>query len=65
LDELINYETTTALVFDTAHPESAEAFIDVALAKKLRMICGKVAWIAMHLKTYSTPPHVATSKANP
>ena len=42
LNQLIDNGTTTALVFGTVHPESVEAFFDAALARKLRMICGKV-----------------------
>jgi len=42
LDELLSNGTTTALVFGTVHPESVDAFFSEALARKLRMICGKV-----------------------
>lgn len=42
LSELLSNGTTTALVFATSHRESVEAFFDVALNRKLRMICGKV-----------------------
>jgi len=42
LDELLRNGTTTALVFATVHPESVEAFFEQALARNLRMICGKV-----------------------
>ncbi len=42
IDELLRNGTTTALVFGTVHPQSVEAFFDVAGARNLRMICGKV-----------------------
>lgn len=40
--ELLKAGTTTALVFGTVHPCSADAFFKVAQKKNLRMICGKV-----------------------
>lgn len=42
VDELLANGTTTALVFGTVHPQSVDAFFDVALRRNLRMICGKV-----------------------
>lgn len=42
LDELVRNGTTTALVFGTVHPESVEAFFEVALKRNLCMIAGKV-----------------------
>ncbi|HEY4213438.1 MAG TPA: guanine deaminase [Steroidobacteraceae bacterium] len=42
LDELIRNGTTTALVFCTVHPQSAQAFFESARARQLRMIAGKV-----------------------
>jgi guanine deaminase len=42
LSELLRNGTTTALVFGTVHPQSVEAFFEVAQAKGLRMIAGKV-----------------------
>ncbi|MEW6168775.1 MAG: guanine deaminase [Pseudomonadota bacterium] len=42
LDELLRHGTTTALVFCTVHPASAEAFFAAAERRGLRMIAGKV-----------------------
>ena len=42
LTELLKNGTTTALVFGTVHPQSVDAFFEVAQQKGLRMICGKV-----------------------
>lgn len=42
LDELLKNGTTTALVFGTVHPQSVDAFFQVAKARNLRMVCGKV-----------------------
>ncbi|MBA6362593.1 guanine deaminase, partial [Colwellia sp. BRX8-8] len=42
LNQLLANGTTTALVFGTVHAESVNAFFEVALAKNLRMIAGKV-----------------------
>ncbi|NDJ19662.1 guanine deaminase [Myxacorys almedinensis] len=42
LDELLKNGTTTALVFATVHPQSVDAFFEVASRLNLRMICGKV-----------------------
>ncbi|MGD1860263.1 MAG: guanine deaminase [Leptolyngbyaceae cyanobacterium] len=42
LDELLRHGTTTALVFATVFPQSAEAFFEAAQARRLRMIAGKV-----------------------
>lgn len=41
-DALIRYGTTTAAVYCTVHPQSAEAFFTEAEARNLRMIAGKV-----------------------
>ena len=40
--ELLRNGTTTALVFATTHPHSAEAFFEACVPHRLRMICGKV-----------------------
>ena len=42
LDELLRNGVTTALCFATAHPESVDAFMQAAQARRLRMIAGKV-----------------------
>ncbi|MEO7500961.1 MAG: guanine deaminase [Casimicrobiaceae bacterium] len=42
LDELLRCGTTTALVYATVHPESADAFFAAAQARGARMIAGKV-----------------------
>jgi guanine deaminase len=42
LDELIRCGTTTAMVYCTVHPESAEAFFAAAEKRGARMIAGKV-----------------------
>ena len=42
LTELLRNGTTTALVFATVHPQSADAFFAAAQARGLRMIAGKV-----------------------
>jgi len=42
LQELMRNGTTTAMVFCTVHPESVEGFFEVAQARNLRMIAGKV-----------------------
>lgn len=42
LDELINHGVTTAAVYATAHPGSANAFFEEALARDMCMIAGKV-----------------------
>jgi len=42
LQELSRHGVTTASVFATVHPESADAFFEIAQASRLRMICGKV-----------------------
>lgn len=42
LDQLIANGTTTALVFGTVHPQSADAFFSVSQQRNMRMICGKV-----------------------
>ena len=41
-DELLANGTTTALVFATVHPESAEAMFEAARARNMRLITGKV-----------------------
>ncbi len=42
LDELLRNGTTTAMVFATVHPESADALFAAAAARNLRIIAGKV-----------------------
>jgi len=42
LDELQRCGTTTALVYCTVHPQSAEAFFTESHARNLRMVAGKV-----------------------
>jgi guanine deaminase len=42
LDELLRNGTTTALVFATVHPESAEALFEAAYARRMRIAAGKV-----------------------
>jgi len=42
LADLLRNGTTTALVFTTVHPQSADAFFSAAAARGLRMIAGKV-----------------------
>lgn len=42
LDELLSNGTTTALVFATVHPHSAEALFEAARARNMRLITGKV-----------------------
>lgn len=42
LDELLKNGTTTALVFGTVHPQSVDAFFQIAKVRNVRMICGKV-----------------------
>lgn len=42
LDELMRHGTTSALVFATVHPQSADAFFVEAAKRSLRMACGKV-----------------------
>lgn len=42
VDELLNNGTTTALVFGTVHPHSADAIFEVAEAHNMRLIAGKV-----------------------
>lgn len=41
-DELVRYGTTTAAVYCTVHPQSAEAFFAEAKKRDMRMIAGKV-----------------------
>lgn len=42
LDQLLHNGTTTALVFATVHPQSAEALFAAAEKRGMRLICGKV-----------------------
>ncbi len=42
VDALLAYGTTSALVFATVHPHSAEVLFEAALEKDLRLIAGKV-----------------------
>lgn len=42
LDELARHGVTTASVFATVHAQSVDAFFERALARGLRMLCGKV-----------------------
>lgn len=42
LDELLRCGTTTALVYCTVHPQSADAFFEASSARGLRMAAGKV-----------------------
>jgi len=42
VDELLNNGTTTALVFGTVHPHSADAIFEAAEARNMRLIAGKV-----------------------
>ena len=42
VDELLKNGTTTALVFGTVHPHSADAIFEAAAAKNMRLIAGKV-----------------------
>ena len=42
VDELLNNGTTTALVFGTVHPHSADAIFEAAEARDMRLIAGKV-----------------------
>lgn len=42
LDELLRNGTTTALVFGTVHPHSADAIFEAAKARGMRLVAGKV-----------------------
>ncbi|MGI4812683.1 MAG: guanine deaminase [Janthinobacterium lividum] len=42
VDQLLAHGTTTALVYCTVHPQSAEAFFQASHARNLRMVAGKV-----------------------
>lgn len=42
VDEMLANGTTTALVFGTVHPHSADAIFEAAAARDLRLIAGKV-----------------------
>ena len=41
LDELARNGVTTAMVYCTSHPQSVDAFFDVAQRRRLRMVAGK------------------------
>ncbi|MCL1860190.1 MAG: guanine deaminase [Proteobacteria bacterium] len=41
-DQLLRHGTTTAMVFTTVHPASADALFEAARARRMRMIAGKV-----------------------
>jgi guanine deaminase len=42
LDELLRNGTTTAVIFGTVHPESADAIFAAGLSRSMRIIAGKV-----------------------
>jgi guanine deaminase len=42
IDELLCNGTTTALVFGTVHPHSADAIFEAAAARNMRLVAGKV-----------------------
>lgn len=42
LDELLRNGTTSALVFPTVHPGSVDALFEAALARRMRIVSGKV-----------------------
>jgi guanine deaminase len=42
IDELLRNGTTTALVFGTVHPHSADAIFEAAEARNMRLVAGKV-----------------------
>lgn len=42
LDEILRYGTTTASVYCTVHPASADAFFTAAAKRNMRMIAGKI-----------------------
>lgn len=42
VERLLTHGTTTASVFGTVHAHSVDAFLAVAEARRLRMLCGKV-----------------------
>lgn len=42
VDELLKNGTTTALVFGTVHPHSADAIFEAAAARNMRLVAGKV-----------------------
>jgi guanine deaminase len=42
IEELLRNGTTTALVFGTVHPHSADAIFEAAAARNMRLIAGKV-----------------------
>ena len=42
VDELLRNGTTSALVFPTVHAQSVDALFEVALARNMRVACGKV-----------------------
>ncbi|MCL2645213.1 MAG: guanine deaminase, partial [Betaproteobacteria bacterium] len=41
-DQLLQHGTTTAMAFTTVHPVCADALFEAALARRMRMIAGKV-----------------------
>ena len=41
LDELARHGVTTAMVYCTSHPQSADAFFEAARRRRLRMVAGK------------------------
>lgn len=42
LERMLAHGTTTAAVFATVHSHSVDAFFEAALARRLRVLCGKV-----------------------
>ncbi len=42
VDEMLKNGTTTALVFGTVHPQSADAIFEAAFARDMRLVAGKV-----------------------
>lgn len=58
LQELLRHGTTTALVFGTVHAVSAEAFLQAAQKRRLRMIAGKV------LMDRNAPPALCDTAAS-
>ena len=42
LDQLLRHGTTSALVFATVHAQSVDALFDAALARRMRIVSGKV-----------------------
>jgi guanine deaminase len=58
LDELLSNGTTTAQVLCTVHRTSAEQFFEAAMARRLRMIAGKV------LMDTNSPPGLSETTAD-